>query len=199
MIEVINNFVDRDDLENIQHYLYSIKFNTKDEHVPLHDNLFSKNNIMFDVHTRGEMPTPILDIFSKLHKKIYEYLVALENKEYHPPMFSKTSIYRYRSGSSLGPHLENDRPEDSYRSFIVWTDNQTGGNFIFPEIGIEIEAKAGDLVIFKIQKENLYGISAIESGTLYTSESWTSPYGTAPFPNVDYDTTPWDTYEIKGF
>ena len=46
MIYIIKNFIFPVDLEKVQSYISTIKFNTREEHVPLHDDLFEKNNIV---------------------------------------------------------------------------------------------------------------------------------------------------------
>ena len=88
-MKIFEKFILPEDLKIIQKYLETIKFNTKDDHVPLHDSLFAEEGTRFDIHTRGEMPDYILQIFSKYSKGMYDAVMGLVTDEYHPPMFSK--------------------------------------------------------------------------------------------------------------
>ena len=45
----IVNFSTQEDLELINNFVNNVKFNTKDDHIPLHDPLFSQENINFDL------------------------------------------------------------------------------------------------------------------------------------------------------
>lgn len=199
MIYIIKNFISPVDLEKVQSYISTIKFNTREEHVPLHDDLFEKNNIVFDLHTRGEMPDDILEIFSKYSKGYYEKVQTLESDKYHPPMFSKHYIARYRDGSSVGPHFDPDKPEGTYKSYIYWNDDFEGGKLNFPSLGESFLPAPGDLVFFIENEKNRYEVTEVKNGTLYMSEAWMGKVGKAWMPGVNYETTNWDDWEIKGF
>jgi hypothetical protein len=199
MINVVKNFISEEDLKIVNEYIKTINFNTKDEHVPLHDDLFEKNKIVFDLHTRGEMPKHILDIFSKYSKGYYEKVQDKETAEYHPPMFSKHYIARYHSGSSVGPHFDPEKPEGTYKSYIYWNKDFDGGMLNFPNLNESLLPEPGDLIFFVENAENMYEVTTINSGTLYMSEAWMGRIGQAWMPNVDYASTNWDDWEIKGF
>jgi hypothetical protein len=200
MIHVVKSFISLEDVSIINKYIDTIKFNTKDDHVPLHDNLFEKYNAEFDLHTRGEMPKHILEIFSKYSKGYYEKVQAIEKSEkYHPPMFSKHYIARYRAGSSLGPQFDPDRPQGTYKSYIYWNNSFDGGILNFPTQGESMTPEPGDLVFFIENQDNAYEITKISNGTLFLSEAWMGKVGEAWMPNVDYENTDWDDWEIKGF
>ena len=201
MYHIIKNFISQEDLEIVNEYIKTINFNTKEDHVPLHDNLFETYNAQFDLHTRGEMPPHILEIFSKYSKGYYEHVQDFEGSatHYHPPMFSKHYIARYQTGSSVGPQFDPDRPPGTYKSYIYWNNDFSGGVFGFPETGEFFTPEPGDLLFFVENAQNLYQISEIEGGTLYLSEAWMGRVGQAWMPNVDYDNTDWNDWEIKGF
>jgi hypothetical protein len=199
MIYIIKNFIPLTDLEKVQAYIKTIKFNTREEHVPLHDDLFEKNNIVFDLHTRGEMPDEILAIFSKYSKGYYEKVQAIESDKYHPPMFSKHYIARYRAGSSVGPHFDPDKPEGTYKSYIYWNDDFDGGMLNFPSAGESLLPAPGDLVFFIENEQNRYEVTEVKNGDLYMSEAWMGKVGKSWMPGVNYETTHWDDWEIKGF
>lgn len=193
------NFINGSDLIKVQDYIKTINFHTKDDHVPLHDNLFN-SGAPFDIHTRGEMPSEILKVFSKYSKGYWELVSALQDeKQYHPPMFSKHYIARYRPDSEDNFHHAETRPLGTYGSYIYWNDDFEGGELCFKETGETFKPNPGDLVFFEEITENKHKINKINSGYLFLSESWMSPAGTCPDPNVQYDTVHWDDWEIKGF
>jgi hypothetical protein len=199
MIHVVKNFISLEDVEIVNSYIKNIEFNTKDNHVPLHDELFEKNNSIFDIHTRGEMPQNILEIFSKYSKGYYEQVQSIEKEAYHPPMFSKHYIARYRPGLSLGPQFDPEKPEGTYKSYIYWNNEFSGGVLSFPNLGESVHLSPGDLVFFVENEENQYKISTIESAPLFLSEAWMGRVGRSWMPGVDYNETDWDDWEIKGF
>jgi hypothetical protein len=199
-MKIIEGFIGKEDLLIVQDYLNTIVFHTKDEHVPLHDNLFD-NGAPFDIHTRGEMPDHILEIFSKYSKGSYE-IVQSENKDqYHPAMFSKHYIARYKPGSSDNPHHnEHTKPEGTYVSYIVWQNANSGGEFLFPKLDKQFLANPGDLIYFKDTEENMHGLSEITDGFLFLSESWMGKKGQLWMENRStYEEVEWDDWEIKGF
>lgn len=200
MIDIIKGFISQNDVLIIQEYIKTINFHTKENHVPLHDNLFEKFNAEFDLHTRGEMPPHILAIFSKYSKKFYEIVQDKEKDfQYHPPMFSKHYIARYRTGISVGPQFDSSRPDGTYKSYVYWNSDFSGGDLEFPGHNIRFRPNPGDLIFFIENEENSYKINKIENGQLFLSEAWMGRFGQAWMPNIDYENTDWDDWEIKGF
>jgi hypothetical protein len=200
MIHIIKNFISDQDVEAVNKYVDLIKFNTKDDHVELHNDLFNNSSTEFDIHTRGEMPKEMLDIFSKYSKGFYDLVQESEEKEYHPPMFSKHYIARYKRGSHSPIHWDSSKPQNTYKSYIYWTPALSGGNLVFPNIGQEITFSPGDLVYFIENKENSHGITPIQDGNLVLSEAWMGLKGQHFMPNkISYEKTDWDNWEIKGF
>jgi hypothetical protein len=200
MLTHIKNFISTDDVNTIKEYIKTIKFNTKEDHVPLHDALFEEYNAPFDLHTRGEMPQYILDIFSKYSKGFYELVQPLETEEYLPPMFSKHYIARYTQGKSVMPQFDPNKPERTYKSLIFWNDDFDGGELQFPGLEKTFRPSPGDLVFFIDEQENRCGITKIENGNLYLSEAWMGHKGQLWMPSfVPYEEVEWDTWEIKGF
>jgi hypothetical protein len=199
-MQVVKNFIGPEDLKLVQSYIDGIKFNTKEDHDPLHDNLFN-GGIEFDIHTRGEMPKNILEIFSKYSKGYYELVQSQEEKEYHPPMFSKHYIARYCVGSSSSIHNnESTKPEGTYGSYLIWKKANSGGKIIFPNLANDLDLDAGDLVFFKDTEENTRGISIVEDGCLYVSEAWMGRKGQLWMGNrVPYEEVDWEDWQIKGF
>lgn len=199
MYYIQKNFVPNNDVEKINNYIQTIKFHTKENHVELHNNLFD-GGAPFDIHTRGEMPDDILSIFSNYSKKYWELVSNIQSEiKYHPPMFSKHYIARFRTDSVDGYHFADLRPERTFGSYIYWNSDFEGGELCWEKTGECIKPIPGDLVFFEETENNRHKISEITKGYLFLSESWMSPVGTCPDPNVAYDSVDWDNWEIKGF
>lgn len=198
---IIENFIDDKDLLTVQDYIKTIVFNTKDTHDPLHDKLFNDANTTFDIHTRGEMPDYILEIFSKYSKGFYKIVKDMNEEEYHPPMFSKHYISRYREGSESYPHHNEDtKPKGTYGSYIVWKSPDVGGEIVFPKIQKKFSANPGDLIFFEETEQNMHGISKVFSGDMFVSEAWMGRKGQLWMENrLSYEEVDWDDWEIKGF
>lgn len=200
MIYVERDFISQEDIDIMAEYINSIVFNTEDNHVPLHDDLFKASSAKFDIHTRGEMPDYILRIFSKYSKGLYDLVSSLEGEEYHPPMFSKHYIAKYNAGSHSPIHWDSSKPPKTYKSYIYWATATKGGNLIFPNRSQEVILSPGDLVYFIENEENSHGISEIIAGNLVLSEAWMGQKGQHFMPNkVAYEDVQWDDWEIKGF
>lgn len=200
-MHIVENFINDEDVKIVQEYIKTINFNTKDNHDPLHDKLFSDINTTFDIHTRGEMPDYILAIFSKYSKGFYEKVQSMHEEEYHPPMFSKHYIAKHGEGSESQPHHNQDtKPKGTYGSYIVWQNAEIGGEIIFPKIQKKFRANPGDLIFFEELEENSHGISKIFSGSIYISEAWMGRKGQLWMENrTSYEETNWEDWEIKGF
>lgn len=200
MIHISKGFVSAEDVITVNEYIKTLRFNTKDDHVPLHDDLFSNPTTMFDIHTRGEMPDHILEIFSKYSKGFYELVSAIEDEAYHPPMFSKHYICRYPTGSHSAIHWDNSKPDRTYKSYIFWNSEYSGGELTFPNSSDSVDISPGDLVYFIENYDNSHGISVIESGELFLSEAWMGHVGQHFMPNkVAYEDVDWEDWEIRGF
>lgn len=192
------NFISQEDLLLVKEYIKTIKFHTKENHVVLHDNLFN-GGAPFDIHTRGEMPKEILDVFSKYSKGYWKLVSSITDIKYHPPMFSKHYIARFRPDSLDGYHYADTRPTGTFGSYLYWNDDFDGGELCWKESENCFKPNPGDLIFFEETEDNKHKINTIKSGYAFISESWMSPVGTCPDPNVKYETVHWDDWEIKGF
>lgn len=199
-MNIIKSFISSADVDIVQKYISTIKFNTMEDHVPLHNDLYEKYNAPFDLHTRGEMPKYILDIFSKYSKGFYEAVKSEQSDEYLPPMFSKHYIARYSEGKSLGPQFDESKPEGTYKSIIYWNNDFNGGELHFPNLNKTIKPEPGDLVFFIESEKNRCAINRVINGDLYLSEAWSGKAGELWMPSsVPYDKVEWNSWEIRGF
>lgn len=199
-ILIISNFISKEDVLVINEYISTINFHTRDSHVPLHDQLYEKYNAPFDLHTRGEMPKHILEVFSKYSKEFYDIINEIHPGQYLPAMFSKHYIARYNTGTEIGPQFDNSKPEGTYKSLIYWNNDFDGGKLNFPNLKLELTPNPGDLIFFLENEENKYSIEKITSGKLYQSEVWMGKIGKLWMPSKDtYEEIDWNNWEIKGF
>ena len=200
VFHVVKKFISDDDVKIVQEYIKGISFNTKDNHPPLHDHLYTDFNAPFDIHTRGEMPDYILNIFSKYSEGLYKTLIKNIDVNYHAPMFSKHYIARCNTGFEIGPQWDESKPDRTIKSIIYWNNDFEGGKMSFPNIYVDgLTLEPGDLIYFVDCETNAHKISKITEGTLYMSEAWAGLKGKPWMFNVDYEKTDWDNWEIKGF
>lgn len=199
-MQIIKSFISPEDVSTVQEYIKTIRFNTKEDHVPLHDALYEEFNAPFDLHTRGEMPKHILDIFSKYSKGFYDIIESIAPSEYMPPMFSKHYIARYNVGVETGPQFDKSKPAGTYKSFIFWNEIEDGGELFFPGLDKRFKPEPGDLVFFVEGEQNRCSITEIKSEPLYLSEAWIGKRGELWMPSAyPYEEIDWDDWEIKGF
>ena len=202
---VIKNFLSSEDVKAVYEYAESSTFHTKDNHTPLHDNLYSQDAITFDLRTRGEFSDEMLQIFSKYSKGFYDIVTEMNSElEYLPPMFSKHYIARYLPGSGEFSHTDKNRPAHTLVSYIFWNNNYSGGKIISvnseTQQEVEITYSPGDLIIFEEgNSEDMRKITPVLDGKMYLSQAWMGLKGQSWFPNVDYDKVEWDNWEIRGF
>jgi hypothetical protein len=199
-MKIYEKFICQEDLQTVQDYLKTIKFNTEEDHVPLHNGLFEKIGNRFDIHTRGEMPDNILEIFSKYSKGMYEGLMTFVDGDYHPPMFSKHYIARFSPGSQRELYFNPTKPEGTYGSYLVWQNPTSGGKIGFPNQGLEFSATPGDVIVFEESEKDARYITHILEGHLFVSEAWMGKKGQLWMENgLPYEEVDWDNWEIKGF
>lgn len=202
---IIRNFFSDEESRTVADYARDAHFHTKDDHPPLHDNLYSQDSINFDIRTRGEFPDHILEILSSFSKRLYDYVSDMhKDVEYLPPMFSKYYIARYRDGAFEPPQTDKDKPAGTYVAYTYWNDDFVGGRMVSVDSinnsETDVNLMPGDIVIFEEGNySEMRSITPVSSGMLYLSQAWLGPKGRAWFSNVDYDKTDWDNWEIRGF
>lgn len=190
-IKVIKNICTSDELTFIHNYLSSAKFNTKEDHVPLHDPLFSQDNVFFDIVTYGDMGKEISYIFNKYCQEIKNAVSELENKKYGPPILGKSYIMRYKSGTGIGMHFAGDRPENVYRSIVIWNDDFSGGKIKFKNFKLAIDLSPGDCIVFPETEEYSREMTTVESGNVMLSDFWNAPDKESPYPGLPYMKVNW--------
>jgi len=187
----IINIATKEDLELIENFINSVKFNTKEDHIPLHDPLFNQEQINFDITTYGDMPREVVEIFEKYVYAIQSAVSKTTKIFYDPPILGKSYIAKYSVGSGVLMHFNSDRPKNVYRSIVQWTNNHKGGIFKFDNYKIGKNLVAGDCIIFPETEEFQREITPIEEGSLFISDFWNAPVGQSPYPGLNYNEIYW--------
>jgi hypothetical protein len=187
----IINIATKEDLELINNFVNTIKFNTKEDHIPLHDPLFSNPNVNFDITTYGDMPREVVSIFEKYCQAIKDAVTKITNTEYDPPILGKSYIMRYSPGTNIGMHYSSNRPNNTFRSIVKWNDNHEGGALKFKNYKVNKNLIAGDCIIFPENEDFMIEITKIEKNNMFISDFWNAPIGQSPYPGLKYEEIYW--------
>lgn len=191
MYKIIKSIATESELSYINNYLDNAQFNTKENHVPLHDPLFSNPNANFDIVTYGDMGAEISFIFDKYCNAIKDATSELTNKEYDRPILTKSYIMRYKEGTNIGMGYDNSRPENVYRSIVIWNDNYEGANIRFNNYKVGIELSPGDCLVVPETEEFARELTFVKSGNVMLSDFWNAPKGQSPYPGLAYGKITW--------
>lgn len=190
-IKIVKDIVGIEDLNTVLSYANNAKYNTKDDHIPLHDPLFSDDGVNFDIVTYGDMPREVVDIFNKYCKKIKDIVSQVSNIEYDPPILGKSYIARYNKNTKLNMGYDSIRPKNVFASYVVWNSNFEGGKIKFKNYKIAVDLQPGDCIVFPESEEYQREITEITKGSLLLSQFWNAPVGQSPYPGLDYKDIYW--------
>jgi hypothetical protein len=187
----IINIATKEDLELVERFVNSVKFNTREDHIPLHNPLFSQDSIDFDIATYGDMPRDVVDIFERYAAAIKDAVSEISGKEYDPPILGKSYILRYTAGKSVPLNYSIDRPKNTYRSILKWNDSYKGGIFKFKNYKVAKQLVAGDCIIFPETDEFSREFTLVEDGSMFVSDFWNAPVGESPYSGLKYEDIYW--------
>jgi hypothetical protein len=187
----IINVATKEDLLLINEFVNSVKFNTKDDHIPLHDPLFSQDGVDFDITTYGDMTREVVSIFEKYTFAIQTAVSQINKIFYDSPILGKSYITRHGTGKNIPMQYGQDRPKNVFRSIVKWTDSCEGGIFKFKNYKIAKDLSAGDCIIFPENEEFMREFTTITEGSLYLSDFWNAPVGQSPYPGLKYEEIYW--------
>lgn len=190
-IKIVRDIVGIEDLNILLSYANNTKYNTKEDHIPLHDTLFSKNGISFDIVTYGDMPKEVVDIFDKYCKKIKDIVSNLTKKEYDPPILGKSYIAKYNTGNAMSMGYDSNRPKDVFATYVVWNSSFDGGKIKFKNYKIAVDLQPGDCIIFPESEDYQREITSINKGSMLISQFWNAPVGQSPYPGLEYKDIYW--------
>jgi len=187
----IINVATKEDLKTIEEFLNSVKFNTPEDHIPLHDSLFNIPGINFDITTYGDMPKEVVSIFEKYAIAIKEAVTKITGIEYNRPILGKSYILRYSPGKEITMFYSEDRPKNVFRSIVKWNDSHGGGIFKFENYKIAKELKVGDCIIFPETKDFMRGFTTVTEKDMFLSDFWNAPIGESPYLGLKYEDIHW--------
>jgi len=168
-IVIIENFLEKKDLEELQYFSKNIKIFNKLE----------KENIWND---RLLLEEPFIKENRKLFIKLkYVYLNKIKNEIEKKFGFllenSAISIATWRVGDNQHPHIDKEdesgvpsltTPLYDFSSLIYINDDYIGGEIYFPNHGVEIKPDAGSLIFFPGDKNFPHGVKKILEGQRFT-------------------------------
>lgn len=187
----IINVATGSDLEAIANFVDSTKFNTKNDHISLHDPLFQIPSINFGITTYGDMPREIVSIFEKYTMAIQEAVTKMTGTQYDPPILGKSYILKYEPGEEVTMFYSDDRPKNVFRSILKWNDCHGGGIFKFENYKIAKDLKAGDCIIFPETQEFRRCFTTVTEKSMFLSDFWNAPVGESPYPGLKYEDIYW--------
>ena len=133
----------------------------------------------------GDLFPKIEDLFKNIVKHIINPFYNVEVRDSEVPQ-----LLKYNIGGHYAPHIDGRsiwiapngdkiwrKSTDRDLSIVLFCNDGNGkdfdgGNFMFPELGIEVPPKAGTLVCFPSDQNYLHGVNSVRSGERYSIVSW---------------------------
>lgn len=189
MYSIVNNIIDQEKLDMVLNYAKNTKFNTKEDHIPLHDPLFSNPYVDFDLITYGDLNKEIVDEFITISNTIKKETSNLSGIQYDEPILGKSYIARFSPGTYPLQGHDASRPEKTYTSIFVWGDVYDG--FCFTVDGNKVLLNPGDCLIIPESSKYSRISEELSSGILFVSQFWNAPTGISPYPGLKYEEIYW--------
>lgn len=189
MYSIIKNILSTDSINMVLDYAKNAKFNTKEDHIPLHDPLFSNPNVNFDLITYGDLNKEIVDEFIKICNKIKEETSRITGIKYDEPILGKSYIARFNTKTNPLQGYDSSRPAKTYTSIFIWGDDYQGAEFIINNNNYKLNS--GDCLVIPESNEYSRNVTELISGTMFVSQFWNAPSGTSPYPGLDYKDIYW--------
>lgn len=124
----------------------------------------------------------------KKYSKIAKDFHAEKNGFISPIYTSEAYLSLWNIGTQAGIHTDSNNTEWIIFSTVLYlNDNYEGGEIYFPNQGVELKPKSGDMIIFPSGgHEYFHGVKPIISGKRYTIAMWhTMHRDYAPFDEPD--------------
>ncbi len=182
-IVIIRDFVEPEDLRKVQRFLPTISEweNPKDDDFNEDGVCTYQADYWRDRMCSGRIIDKLdKDVFRIIDKYINKMKVVLEEKfsvglTSRPPV-----LVRWLPGNEQQPHADkqlndgspNPFPTYDINSIIYWTGDFSGGQFYYPEHGIELEIEPGLAVAHPGDIHYLHGVKRVLSGTRWTTPSF---------------------------
>ena len=177
-VVIINNFIKDEDLIKINNYL-----NQK-----IDDNEFLGGKDLRLEVVKLESPE-VGELVLQYEEKIYDEVVKVFTQKHGVEIvrqpINPTHFVKWAPGMNSGLHADcethDGKPAEAanfYKynvSVLVYpNDNYDGGEITFPDYGVVLKPKAGDLIIFPGNSYYKHTVETVKSGIRYTMPSWYS-------------------------
>lgn len=101
-------------------------------------------------------------------EKNYMSLFNISLKSHNP-----YKILKYNTGGKFDSHMDDGGGNFRRVSTVYYlNDDYEGGELCFPQFGIELKPKAGDMVIFPSSYVYSHSVNPVISGNRYSIASW---------------------------
>ncbi len=191
MIEVIKKCLSESEIDTVNNYLLTAKFNTKENHIPLHDNLFNNNQMNFGITTYGDMGKEISYIFTKASNAISETTSKISGQEYGQSIVTKSYIMKFDNQKELDLGFDQNRPKDVFRSMVFWNKNIETIKVDFIQKNLNYELSPGDIIVFPETEDFVRKIINNTEFPIFLSDFWNAPKGQSPYPGLRYEDVAW--------
>lgn len=191
MIKVIKDCITQSDLEIVNNYLSTAYFNTKENHIPLHNNLFDNNVMDFGITTYGDMGKEISFVFSKISNAISKATSEISKKEYGQAIVTKSYIMKFENQKELNLGFDQSRPNDVFRSMIFWNKNIQEINVYFIKEKLNYNLAPGDIIVFPETENFIRKVTHNTEFPVFISDFWNAPKGQSPYPGLKYEDVAW--------
>lgn len=191
MIKILKGCLKEEDIDFVNNYLSDARFNTRENHMPLHDNLFSNSNNNFDITTYGDMGKEISYIFNKICQCIADSTSEISGEQYGPPILTKSYIMKFSNYRELPLGFDPNRPLKVFRSLVFWNSNIDKISLYFPNQEITHELSPGDIIIFPETEDFIRTVVNSSDYPIYLSDFWNAPKNESPYPGLKYEDVAW--------
>lgn len=176
-IILIKNFINKEDLVQIQNYLNNLPDSDEEFYGPL--------DLKFERVARENHQ--VAHIIKKYEELTFNYIQINFVDKYDIPIKRDAVNYchfvKWLPGMLSKLHADCEKPDGSpavYAGFnqlnistlVYINDNYVGGSIAFPDQSFSIKPDAGDLIIFPGNSAYRHEVTKVESGKRYTMPSW---------------------------
>lgn len=134
-------------------------------------DLNSRITLSIDVPYVNKDNNPFTDIFRQTFDPIeqdYSSIFGISLKSHNP-----YKILKYEVGGKFESHMDDGGGNFRRVSTVYYlNDDYEGGELCFPQFGIELKPKAGDMIVFPSAYVYSHSVKPVTSGNRFSIASW---------------------------
>jgi predicted 2-oxoglutarate/Fe(II)-dependent dioxygenase YbiX len=118
-------------------------------------------------------------LLQSVHNDFYQLLLSAtafyqEKYQIHEPLFHEPyQALKYQTGTEYKAHYDGNTTSGRFLSAITYlNDDYNGGELEFPNFGVKIKPREGDLVLFPSNYAYAHIAHPVTSGTKYAIVTW---------------------------